>query len=344
VKYELHDDPEFVGFDQSWGPEADHDEPDRIVKVADVPSIFSFDEQGIVWAVDGFIPMSAVTLLSGDSGTLKSTVLTAAGRAVASGEPFAGMESTRREVLILDRGENTLSVVQERYRRLGITDGAGLRHYGAWLGEVPSPGGAAVLEWIAAAADPKPLVVVDSLVAFFEGDENSSNAIRTWMKSARALADLGAGVVVVHHNGKAETAKKYRGSSDIKAAVDVAWEIEGIGDPAAFERVRLTPFKSRFTTRPRIQLSFHSGRFYRDDEHDGPAKSNSERLRDLLIANPGIKTADFQALAVTHGLGRDRARTFLIEGKREGIVACSNGSKNAQYFTWKGVESRDFLQ
>jgi hypothetical protein len=55
-------------------------------------------------------------MVASDAGYLKSTMLTAAGRCVADALDFASMPTTRREVLILDRGENTLNTVQDRYR------------------------------------------------------------------------------------------------------------------------------------------------------------------------------------------------------------------------------------
>ena len=76
----------------------------HVARIVDVPSVFDFAETGIEWGVTGLIAVSAVTMIVGDAGLLKLTLLTAAGRAVSDGADFAGIPTTRREVLILDRG------------------------------------------------------------------------------------------------------------------------------------------------------------------------------------------------------------------------------------------------
>lgn len=308
---------------------------ERAVPVADVPSIFSFGSQQILWAVDQLVAMSAVTMIAADSGTLKSTLATAAARAVADGTDFAGIPTTQREVLILDRGENTLPGVQERYGRMGIRDGDGLRHYGDWLGDVPSPASLLVLDYVRA-TDPKPLIVVDSLISFLEADENDAVIVRKFMRQLRQLATLGAGVIIQHHAGK-DSSKKYRGSSDIKASVDVAYELDGIGDPTKLDGVVMVAFKARFSVRQRLNLRFDGHKFWSDGP-ERPCKTVTEQLRDLLIANPGIKSGAFERLAGDHKLGRDRARAFLINGRRQETIEISEGPNNALLHTWVGAK------
>src|SRR5205814_3815480 len=70
------------------------------------------------------------------------------------------------------------------------------------------------------------MIIYDSLIEFHSGSEQSSTETRAFMRYFRALANLGATVGILHHTGKAETAKIYRGSSDIKAAVDTAYLLE----------------------------------------------------------------------------------------------------------------------
>ena len=197
-------------------------------------------------------------------------------------------------------------------------------------------GSRTVIEYVRATI-PKPLVIVDSAIAFIEGNENESAVMRAFMRQNRRLAHLGAGVVIIHHNGKAESAKKYRGSSELKAALDVAYEIQGSGDPTRLKQLSLKAFKSRFATRPCITLRF-DGRQFHSDECQRSSRTNADRLRDLLIANAGIKSAEFflPALAARHGLGRDRARLFLVEGRNAGTIKSSEGPKNAQFLTWVG--------
>jgi hypothetical protein len=109
---------------------------------------------------------------------------------------------------VLDR-ENPIAVVAERLERLGITDGALLRYWGGWLSEqAPQPNHPKVVEW-AKSCEPRPLVIVDSLVAFHGGDENDAGEMRAFMQQCRMLADLGATVAVLHHDGKGDNAKRF---------------------------------------------------------------------------------------------------------------------------------------
>jgi hypothetical protein len=65
------------------------------------------------------------------------------------------------------------------------------------------------------------------------------------MSQLRRLADMGAAVIVLHHSGKGESARDYRGSSDIKAAIDVGYLLTNMGD-GGLDRLRLKAFKTRF--------------------------------------------------------------------------------------------------
>jgi predicted ATP-dependent serine protease len=181
-----------------------------IESIAEIPSIYDCGVSGITYIQEPELPEGAIVALTGDSGCGKSTLACAwAGKAAESD----------RQVLVLDR-ENPLAVVVERFERLGMRDGPKLHYWGGWLPEVaPPPGGAMVLTWVVS-CNPRPLIIVDSLSAFYEGNENESAAMREWMSQCRTLADLGATVLIIHHTGKGESTQDYRGSSDFKASID----------------------------------------------------------------------------------------------------------------------------
>lgn len=321
---------------QKWEAPTDAGAHAPTLRIQDIPSIFDFDVTGIEWAIEGFLPMSAVTMIAGDSGLLKSTLLTAAGRAIADGVDFIGMPTVKREVLILDRGENTLPIVRERYERLGITDGTGLRHSGSWLGDVPSPGAPAVVSYVTETV-PRPVVFVDSLIAFLDGNENDSAVIRAFMTQCRQLANLGASVTILHHSGKAEKARQYRGSSDLKAVVDVAYSVTGHGDPTRLEHLTLQTFKSRIAVRPCFDLRFDGHAFSAFLQTTKPP-AEEKNLRDLLVAHPRILIAEFEDLATGIGVARDRARTFLRQGVAAGKIDCQPGPRNSKLHTWVSTD------
>ena len=174
-----------------------------IKSVSEIPSIRTFAAQKIDFLVEGLIAAGTVTAITGDSGCGKSTFVTALASAVERGIPFAELQTQRRPVLVLDR-ENPLSVTVERFNRLGIDDSA---NFTVWGGrcpeEAPAPNSPIVTRWVES-LDPKPLIVIDSLVAFNPGDENDATQMRAFMQELRRLADTGATVIVLHHNGKGE--------------------------------------------------------------------------------------------------------------------------------------------
>jgi hypothetical protein len=68
--------------------------------------------------------------------------------------------------------------------------------------------------------------------------------------------------------------------------------------------------KSRYGFSSRIQYHYASGQMRRVEDR-APRETVSERLRELLRANPGILTQAFEDLANKHNLGRNKARYFL---------------------------------
>ncbi len=251
------------------------------------------------------LPEGSVIALTGDSGSGKSTLATAWARdVIADGRP----------ALILDR-ENPQAVVLERMQRLGLENGPLLRWAGGWIDQTLRPDSPAVIAWVRA-CELKPLIVIDSLIAFLGGDENDAGEMRRFMHQARRLADR-ATVVVIHHDGKAETSRDFRGSSDFKAAVDQAFHVSNVGSNMLLDRIRLRCFKSRFAFTGEIIYRHADGRFIRDETPHAPAKTAAEVLCGLLRMNPRVTQKRFEQLAQSSGIARDSARNFLRAGVLE---------------------------
>ncbi len=309
----------------------------KIRSVADIRSIFSFAGQKIDYIVEGFLAAGTVNALTGDSGCGKSTLASAMGSAIERGEPFAGMATSRRPVLILDR-ENRLSIVVDRFERLGIRDSENYRVWGAWEQEEPPDANSQLVAGWVVSTDPKPVIFVDSLVAFRSGDENDAAATRAHMDGYRKLANFGATIVILHHNGKGESSKDYRGSSDFKASLDVGYLVTNIGNPARIESLRLKAFKQRFAVNAEFVLRFRDGEF-QADQHCDEQQTNLAIMVRLLMENPRVTIKEFEKLATAKGVGNHRARSFLKSGVSEGSIDLETGQNNAKYYTWLGVKN-----
>ncbi len=273
------------------------------------------------YIIEPELPEGCVVGITGPSGEGKSSLATSWARnAIALGRP----------VLILDR-ENPRSVVAERMKRLEMTGSSSLRWWGGWCRvEASEPGAADVRNWVKGcrARGVPPLVIIDSLAAFDIGDENSAADMRRFMHQCRRLADLGATVLVIHHDGKSDTAKDFRGSSDFKASVDQAFHCSNLSSDGKLDRLTLRCFKSRPGFTGSIVYRYAGGKFLRDERPDAPARSVADRLTAILRQNPGIGTRKFEEEAVSQSLGRQQARDFIENGVLSGVIRRENAGAN----------------
>jgi hypothetical protein len=301
--------------------------------VQNIRPAHEYGDAKIQSVLDGLLYEGTVNILTGDAGTGKSTLALAIAAAVAAGSVFAGRTTSRRPVLIVDR-ENTLAITIERLNRLGIRDGNGLIIWGGWCPtEPPGPESPEILSWVRA-CEQKPLIIFDSLIAFFGGQsENDSAEIRRYMDGFRRLAHAGCTILGLHHSGKGEGTKDYRGSSDIKAAIDSGLLLSNSGQ-GRLGRLCLRPWKSRFSIANEIALCYTDGQF---TAHESiPAPTARERFIELLKANPEVNIQEFERLAGERDLARDAARKFLSEGVKTKIITREKGDHNMRKHTWVG--------
>jgi len=244
--------------------------------------------------------------------------------------------------LILDRDKNPRDRICERLERLSIqSDGGLLRIWDCEQEEeAPQPDQPIIADWVRRMAESgkSPLVIVDSLVSFFEGDEDENSAVdmRTLFNRCRALTKLGATVIIIHHtNRNGET----RGSSDFKPASDQAFLVTNHDRDGGrlLDVITLKCEKSRYGLSRRIQYHYAGGQMQRVEDgapEDGaPSKTVSESLRELLIAKPGISTGAFEHLAGKNGVGRNKARDFLQSGAQGGTIEVrAEGRKRCHYW------------
>jgi hypothetical protein len=152
--------------------------------------------------------------------------------------------------------------------------------------------------------------------------------MRKFLHRARRLADLGATVVVLHHDGKADSARDFRGSSDFKAALDMAFHCTNVSSDSRLDRIRLRCFKSRYGFAGEIVYHYADGRMVRDERSHAPERTAADQLTSLLRVNPGVTTKRFEDLAAGLSLGRNKARDFLGNGVLAGSITRESAGRN----------------
>lgn len=299
-------------------------DPMPIVRVEDVPSVFSIEAKPIDWVLPEIIPAEAVTLITAAAGVGKTFLALAVAGGVASGGEILGRRCKRMPVLYLDR-ENGSSIVRTRLEDMGVSENPDLHIWGMWCGDPPGPDAVPVIDFARRA---KPLIIVDSLVAFNQANEQDATETRRFMHSLRRLASDGATVLVLHHTGKAKTSKDYRGSSDLPAAVDAAYVLERSGDSEGLDHLTLRCFKMRMAAQPsRLAIRFAEGRFV--TEHD-PYVLETVRIRDCLrnlLVEPKTKTALTNELATAANVQRTRAASAIAAAIAEGEIRTDKGQR-----------------
>jgi len=318
---------------QELAPGAHIPRDERLPAFEEIPTLRDINAQPQAWLIAGVIPEGCVIMLAGDAGAGKSTVATVIGGHISAGASFCGRETQTRPVLILDR-ENGAQTVLDRMTRLAMSDGPTLKVWGGWnQHEPPDPGSAWVLNWVASTT-PRPVVVVDSAVAFLRGDENSSVDVRAFMHSLRLVAQAGGTAILLHHSGKGSSTMDFRGSSDFKASIDVGYSVSNLGDPGKLERVTLRAFKMRVQVEPHLTLEF---------DQDGVTEvargaTTYETLTSILQESPGISAREFEQASRIRGVGQRTFRKWLSAQTKAGYVEEARGPGKRISYHLKGRE------
>jgi len=204
----------------------------------------------------------------------------------------------------LDR-ENPIAVVKDRLDRLRIPDISDqLKIWGLWWEGHHPPGPDAEM-LITYTQRKHPLLVFDSLIAFSNCDENSSQEIRKHMQAYRHLAALGATILIIHHRSD-KSESDYRGSSDIRAVVDAAWVLkrdDGSGAADPLGRLVMRPYKTRTGPGKPMRIEYSDGAFL---PIDGPLRPVLDIVLDLIRARPGSTQKELIGFAQKQGVGQHK--------------------------------------
>jgi archaellum biogenesis ATPase FlaH len=304
----------------------------QINDIAQLPSIWTL-EANIEWLIDGVIPIGSVNLITSESGVGKTWLAYAIAGAVARGESFADLKVQQRPVLYLD-GENPLCVVKQRLFDLGIPETPDLRVWGGWLGDPPPGPDSPLLEKYA--YHHQPLLIWDSLVNFHNGEEQSATDTRKFMNYFRALAHFGATIIVLHHTGKTATSQEYRGTSDIKAAVDMAYQESEFSLNEGIHLLTLRNFKGRFAPGKSFGLKFvkRTGFVAHELPTQPTARDTMQTVIEIAKAHPRSNQSQIVKLAQQTGISKHQVEKCLADGP----FNCERGTGRALLYTVPKIE------
>jgi hypothetical protein len=297
---------------------------ERINRFRDIPLTAQVETEPTRWLVKGLIVEGSINLLIAPPGGFKTWFGLCLGQAVSQGIEFLGRTTRRTSVVILDL-ENPQSAIRERLEILQSREGKRLRIWGHWFKLRPPLDGDRRLHRIA--RRDQPLIIIDSLIRFHSANEDKADQMATVMAGFRELTDAGATVLLLHHPAKAAKSK-YRGSSDILAGVDAAFELaEGKNDT-----LKLECFKHRYIQEPTLNIrpDFKNGCF---EVVDDPSNTMSVAVREKIIGvierHPGITQKDLLRKA---RLPETNGRKALQQGDGIHWISKRGKGKTRRYY------------
>ncbi len=173
------------------------------------------------WVVDQLIAPGSVSIFYGFSATKKTYSLISLGVHATLGKDWLGFKVRACRVLFIDEESNERRLKMRLHDALnGAGAGASTQFSFVSLAgfKLSNPQDVdEIIELIRKQG--AGLVIIDSLAAIKDGDENSVNDVQPVMSALRRIAaETDAAVVVIHHRAKSGS---YRGSTAIMASMDV---------------------------------------------------------------------------------------------------------------------------
>jgi hypothetical protein len=272
----------------------------------------------VEWIVKDLIPKESITLLHSIGGVGKSYLMYGLGNAVASGEPFFGMEVLRVSVYYIDF-ENPLSEIVDRMKKIGGSD-----HLKIWhLGHEPAPVRFDADDWEIYKSFPPGLFIIDSLRSSHLLEENSSRDASFIMARLKEIRALGNTIVLIHHENKIGG---YRGSTawfDLCDHILKFSRVKRIGsDEDAGEEDFNLPIrlglggKSRFSSAMDLKPMYFRFEDHRLVNAEDPEQEVLTKMAELLNSACPPNQSEFRKLVADNlGIKRKAFEQLLRKGE-----------------------------
>jgi hypothetical protein len=298
----------------------------------------------IKYLIPDMVPEEAITYLCGAGDAGKTTWACAMAR---------DLVRKGHRALLLDRDHNPRPVIRDRLQRLHVTDDDLLK-FKLWdahqpQGPAPLPDDPSITAWVKEAMAETglcPLVIVDSLVSCLEPgeSENDAQAVRKVFNRLRALTDLDAAPILIHHPNRSGDP---RGSLDFQFAGDAGFMVTNEPSEKGSRLLHRIVFKA---SRTRILVNdatfeYADGAMIRAGNVVGAPMGRPRgplpwpipaKLSELVFEHPGAGTN--KLLELRGEVSEKRVRLFLQIGQKAGILK-REGSQNKGYHFYLANEA-----
>ena len=307
------------------------DDPDlrMIPRIADVKATST------EWVVEDMIAQGEYTLISGAPASMKSMLALSIADGIRRGTEIFGRQTMQKIVLYIDK-ENPVSLIKERWPLLKIVGESNLYYWGYWFTEIPDVPHPV---YVKLAERYQPVMIFDSLIRFHSLDENEATAMRGVSQFFRGLCNLGATVIVLHHQGKSSEGSRspFRGSSEIEAGCDIAYCLtKKMTEDGLFLAVRC--FKNRHGLETEFRLRFDSekGLFLPQLTEEVEAKQeHMKKISKAIAEKPGASVSEIQKAT---GIPEKQLRKLLKKGEGMGWTFKAGSHNRHEYVSLKKQE------
>jgi len=182
----------------------------------------------VPWLIDGLLPRGALTVIFGESGSMKSFVAMTAGFCIGTGLPFFGLRVKRPGNIVYLAAEGHEGLAR-RSAAWAKANGVNLSVFPIFVSKIGASlldpetmaDAAAALAQVAAMVGPPDGVFLDTWAESLAGDENSTLDTTAGLRAfARLCEPYGCARIAVHHTGQAAKDRE-RGSYALRAAADL---------------------------------------------------------------------------------------------------------------------------
>ncbi len=298
------------------------DDPDLrlIPRVADVKATST------EWVVEDMIAQGEYTLISGAPASMKSMLALSIADGIRRGTEIFGRQTVQKIVLYIDK-EMPVSLIKERWPLLKIVGESNLYYWGYWFTEIPDVPHSV---YVKLAERYQPVMIFDSLIRFHSLDENEATAMRGVSQFFRGLCNLGATVIVLHHQGKGSLEggrSPFRGSSEIEAGCDIAYCLtKKKTENGLFLDVQC--FKNRHGLEAEFRLRFDSGKGLFLPQLTEEERA-IEKISKAIAEKPGASVTEIKQAT---GIPEGKLREILKKEEGIGWISKAGPHNKRQYF------------